>query len=828
LGAGAQLLELLSTVVADQALVVVVDDAHWVDSLSAEAVAFALRRMVSERALVIVSWRDEEEGTVPPALRRLAAEGPEGPGRARIGLAGLSDDDVRQLGVAGGHPELTRVTAQLLQRQTNGNPLYVRALLEELSRETLAGTAAGSLPAPRSYSSFVGSNLAHCGADAGALAKAAAVVGDRLPLARSVQLSGLDWPRAGAALDRLSEAGLVTLTAANEVCFSHPLVRAAIYHDIAPGERSTLHLGAAGSSLDSSEQLRHRVAAALGEDPDLALEVATAAGGEAARGAFATAAHDFLTALRLGPRRPEADEWVLQAAECLASSGDTSAAVATLAMEVDKERPSARRELVKGRVAVTTGDRLGGRRHLEAAWASRSSTPAGKSIASQAANQLGMGALNEGRGEDALLWTARAFDMATSGTERADASAVRALARGELGQYDAGLDEIGPVRPGPAGPAPDQVGAFLGRGVLQLWKDELGPAIESLQLASGAVAGVPFYIRLIALFYLAEAEYRRGHWDESITHAELVTSLGRDANEVWLLGLAHAVAVLPFAGRGSWDLAEAHLRQAEVVADIFGDPANRWWVLAARARLCQARHQPEGVLSAAREIATLDLVRGLDEPGIKPWAQLGVEAATQLGLLDEARWFLDRVQAQTRKFNMPNHTVLTTRVAALLAAAAGDDLGAASSFEEGLAAEGAAEGSLEYGVLLLDYGSWLSRRQRVASAVTRLQKAEDLLGQLGARPWLERCSGELRRLGRGPKPAEDWRHRLSPQELTVTMLVSSGMTNREIANELVVSVKAIEYHLGNVYRKLGVTSRAKLMALVQTHQIPRYHLPARA
>ncbi len=113
----------------------------------------------------------------------------------------------------------------------------------------------------------------------------------------------------------------------------------------------------------------------------------------------------------------------------------------------------------------------------------------------------------------------------------------------------------------------------------------------------------------------------------------------------------------------------------------------------------------------------------------------------------------------------------------------------------------------------LEYGALLRREGRRGAASAHLRSAHDALARLSARPFLERCDRELAACGLAPARRRDMEpNRLTPRELAVARLVASGKSNREIANELVVSVHTVEFHLVNVFGKLGIKSRSALVA----------------
>jgi DNA-binding NarL/FixJ family response regulator len=239
-----------------------------------------------------------------------------------------------------------------------------------------------------------------------------------------------------------------------------------------------------------------------------------------------------------------------------------------------------------------------------------------------------------------------------------------------------------------------------------------------------------------------------------------------------------------------------------------------WWGVAA-ARLRIAR----GDADAAAELEPLWSLRaapGLDQLGIQPWLPVFVDALL-LGehgtLLHDA---LDELDRRVAEDPQPGPLAVAARARATLLSAAGDHRRAADVVAAALDdvdASPLAPEPFEQAMLELALGMALRRAGRRRAAVDHLRDAHKSLAALEARPGLERCERELASCGlaraeTGPR----LRTRLTPQELAVAHLVARGMTNREVAAELIVSVKTVEYHLGNIYPKLGVRARGGLAA----------------
>ncbi|MDT7705355.1 MAG: hypothetical protein QOG20_962, partial [Pseudonocardiales bacterium] len=237
---GSDLLGVLGELQAAGPALLLVDDAHWADDLSARALVFVARRLRHDHVLVVAGARSDD--AAPPQWDRLLAQEHM---LRRLPLEGLGADDVAALSSALDGPALTPAAARRLQTHTEGHPMHVRALLAELPADGLADTS-GVLPAPRSLTSLVLVRLSTLSRPAQDLVLAASVLGPRCALSDLVVLAGVPDPLA--ALSEAVEAGLLEETpgaARPGVTFRHPLLQAAVYGDLPPDRRHALHHAAA-------------------------------------------------------------------------------------------------------------------------------------------------------------------------------------------------------------------------------------------------------------------------------------------------------------------------------------------------------------------------------------------------------------------------------------------------------------------------------------------------------------------------------------------------------------------------------------------------------
>ena len=801
---GSALVELFGAMEARRPLVLVVDDLHWCDAASLAALAFALRRLRADPVLALLVGRPE--AALPAGLSRLVEEDRV----EHISLGGLDAVDVVQLARHMGVADLPRRSFDRLLEHTAGSPLHLRALLEELSPEAIR--SGEPLPAPRAFSSLVLSRLAALSPAARELVVAASALGLRSPLGLAARVAALGDP--GPVVEEVAGSGLLSAGSRPdggwELAFGHRLVRAAVYDDLSPSRRSAVHARAA-ELTEGDARLDHRVASALVEDASLAAELEARAAEEALSGALAAAAAHLLSAARLAPERAVRARCLLEGVRLQVLAGNAAEA-ARHSAELSDLDDSPRRDLVLGHLSLLTGDLAAAEALLSRSW---SAQPAGAEAA-HAASQLAQLCLIQGRGAEAADWARRAGDASPDG-----GSAVPALSRLMCGLANSGraeqalaLVDGGPERPERLGPA--EVDMLLGRGVVGLWTDGLERARSDLSAATAALRSWG-HLKESAIFltHLSDAEYRLGLWDDSLAHADQAASLAEDSDQAWLLGGTHAMVVFPLASRGLWELAEAHARRAVDAAAALpeGEEANRGYAASAAAHLAMVRGDPAAVLEAVAPVLAFRNRAGSYEPGTMPWRELYAEALVALRRLDEADAVLRPYEELAAERGRRSSQAAAARVRGALEAGRGRPREARAAFEAALDHAAALPAPFEHALVRYGYGAFLRRAGERRAALGQLSRARETFVQLDARPFLARADRELagtglapsRRSSDGPPPVP-----LTPQELAVSRLVAAGRTNKEVAAELVVSVKTVEYHLANVFAKMGLTSRREL------------------
>ena len=806
---GSGLLSLVRGCLASRPVVIVIDDLHWVDTRSQLALLFALRRLQAHPVLTLFGARDRAGASIVRGLRNLIAWG----GGTRICLRGLAPGDIREIAASMGSRRLSARTVAELGEHTGGNPLHLREVLAELPAAMLSTSWATPMPAAASVSQEVVGRLGECPAGSRQLVAAAAVVGMACPLALATRLGGVE--EVLPALDAAVEARLVGWNQAGGqlvVTFQNPMRRAAVYHALGLAERVRLHLRAADLVPDEAAALRHRIAAACEQDEELAGATACLAAREAAAAAWASAAGLYTQAGRLMPDRRSGERHLLDAVECLLASGDAHAAA-----ELGPVGSGPRSRYLLGRLAHLDGRFATAEEHLSAAWGLCAQVP-DPELATKVATELACLCLTQLRPEDAVVWGRRGLQAAAEGGSLAGPPLVP-LAFGLclLGRAEEALTEVASLDGAPHGSDRGTASIPLARAGANLAADLLAAARADAAHAVGLASREgPLLYRAAGLFILATTSYRLGAWDDAVDQAEQGLTLAGDAGCTLMIPALHRAATAPLAARGAWEAAEAHVAEA---AEAAAGPLDETMVAMARALLARARDDHAGVIDAVEPLRHTGPGRGAGQPGgYWQWQDLCVEALIALRRLDEAEQHLLAFEELATRRSRASTLSAAARLRGSLEEVRGRSDEAHAAFRLALDHASNVPMPFELALVRAGYGAFLRRQGGRAAAAEHLAAAAEGFARLGARPFLARCERELAASGVGTD-----RRRgdaaLTPQESTVARLVLRGLTNREVADELVLSVNTVEYHLKNIYPKLGVSSRTQLMAKLTSNEV---------
>jgi DNA-binding CsgD family transcriptional regulator len=794
---GAATLSLLAAAAEANPLLVLVDDAHWLDPSSAEALLFATRRLDADRAVVLYTTRDED--------RRF-----EAPGFESIVLRGLSREAATSL--LQGRVEIAREVADRLYDATDGNPLALMELPGALSPDQLGGVVPIEEPLPAGSSverAFSRRAEALPESSRAALLLAAVSWTSALEtILPALELLGLP----AGALEPGEDAGLVTI-ADGRLVFRHPLVRSAVYHAAAPSERRAAHRALAQASGDkaSDEGAWHLAAAALGPDEDVASALVEVARRASARNAHAEAAAALEKAARLTPEPPLRSSRFAEAAETAWTVGDATRALALVqAAEegavADVER--ARMLRLRGVVERAVGTHEAARRLLleaDALDAWRSPNDAGSTLVAAVAVTFFAGDL-----PSALATARRLRELAPRDGSELDGRAETVL--GWILYVTGNAEEARPIveRAVELLLAPDEPSflqlhnAAVALGLLERTAEAADLLQRNTRLARSR--GGPRDV-LTALDQLTFTEVQAGRFGLAVAHGEeglvLADQLGQADQHA---SIAIQLAIVD-AARG--DDARCRERVAECLhrAEEHGIEAVRVAAEGVLGRLELGAGRLVEAIDALERVAA-DVERlGLHERGTSPHPDL-VEALARSGRRDDALGVLDGYAERAPRGTPVWGSALVARCRGML----DDDDGAGQHFEEALALHAEVEDRFQHARTLLVFGERLRRSGMRRDARERLRAALTVFDELGARPWRERTEQELRASGetlrrRGEAQGEE----LTPQELQVALQVAEGKTNKEVGAALFLSHKTVEFHLGRIYRKLDLNSRAELI-----------------
>ncbi len=788
-----------------------IDDLQWADGPSARALLFAMRRLQADQVLVVVSARAGELSRLGEGWHRFVA----GDHRAgRVHLGGLGPGEMVALGRALGAGQLPRRTVSRLLEETGGNPLYCRAVLEELGTEgpDLGG---GALGVPRSLAGVVLSRVSALSPAARELVATTAVLGHRCELAAAAQLADIGDPLP--ALGETVAAGILAEQLgrpAAGISFTHLLVQRAVYADLSPARRRRLHQRAA-ALVGRDQALGHRVAAVVGPDDRLAAELEAASREALDLGRTAQAAAWLAQAAGVSSDPGVADRRLLDALEILVTCGEVAQAE-VLAARATAAGPGARRSWLLGTLDFLAGRVAAAEVRLLKAW--QAHDPAREAAkGAGAAFWLAVLCLFADRLSEAIEWGERAAAAgAAPAAARHRALGVLAIALVAAGRGPEGLARLAFLPTAPSQVAREDTDTLALRGMARVLAEDLVAAVADLSAVAARLrAGVPLLTASRCPSYLAIAEWRLGCWDDAVVHAELAVSLARDAERAWELGLAHFVAAVVPALRGDWAAASAHVEMATQAARTIGAPRATAAAATARAFLAMARGDLEGVTDAAAAVRAMGRAQ---LPSLLPygWRSLEIEALIGMGRLSQAGTALAELEAALSPAGPPSAQVDAARLRGDLATAAGHPA-AAAAFETAWRRAQGLRVPLALAKLEISDARHLRAAGQPQAAVARLRSARQRLITLGARPYLQACDRELAAAG-APAGLETAPALpgLTPAEQAVARLVATGRSNRQTASELYVSVKTVEFHLGHIYDKLAIRSRKDLINRIGT------------
>ena len=787
-------LSMLGAAAEESTVLCIVDDAHWLDAASADALLFAARRLGADRVAMVFAARDDERRFRPDGIPRLVLAG-LGPDAA----AALLDE---RLGEGLAEDVVVRLVAE-----TRGNPLGLLELPAELSADQIRG--ASPLPSHLHLTTRVEQTfLDRC---AGLpddvrlvlLLCAADDTGQRAAVRRAAALLGADEQ----ALETAVRSGLLTADS-ESVQVRHPLVRSALYQAATGEQRRRVH-GALAEALvgmgDPDREAWHLAAATDGPDPTVVTALELAGARAERRGGYVAACAAYERAATLTTDEPQRAALTYAAARNAWACGDAARSRALLAEAGPVSDPLLRSDIarLRGRIEINTGSAADAHRiFVEAANAVGGVDPLrGLEMAAASAVMRTYGAdsgsrLDLGRAPastDQDLPRTRCLDgLLAAMTSAADESWTDAVVA-----LDAALDGGDQVED------PDVL-ANLANAALQLGDDDAPRHYYGLVLSRGRERGAVMSV-LYALHRVCFSQLLAGDWMEVRTSADeahaLATSIGQRA--LTAPPLAWLALLAAFQDRDELD---DLLRQLDDVVGrwplgILADPVHdltRW----ARATRAAGTGDNAGALHHLGRIRL---------PVIARMAGLArIDAAVRAGQPELVDGWVDGLADFAESTGRPWALAVLAHGRAVTAAV--DD--ADALFRLALDHHSRADRPLDEARTRLAYGEWLRRAQHRVEARAHLRSALETFEDLRVVALAARASQELRASGETARKRDpSTLVKLTPMELKVAQLVTSGLSNKDVAAECWVSPRTVAFHLRNVFAKAGVTSRGELAQL---------------
>ena len=801
------LLELLAASARTRPVLVLVDDAQWLDGASREAVHFLARRVGGEAIAVLTGVRTGEGVDL------------DWPTVARLDLAGLDERSAAVL-LHRARPTIAPAVSERLWAGTSGNPLALLEILPLLTEDQAAGRAPLEEPLPvgRRLERVFARRIGELPRDTQRVLLLAAASHTGAMAVLGPASKGLDLDPE--ALAPAEAAGFVEVMGGT-LAWRHPLLRSAAYHSASPSERRQMHRALADSGgPERSEDHRawHRAAASLVPDEKIAAELDLVGERATRRGALSTAVRALRQAAGLTPDDERRARRLIGAAEAAIATGRWDEAEAMLKdADARTSDPILRAQAARvlGR-AETLREAPGAVHDRLVAVADSISTSAPEPAA-------------------AIMTEAVVAHMATGRWDAYFKTAGRAL---ELGRRVGGASE--------AVPGLVLGAAFIGHARTRegmrlfaeyegfvwdpaLWRD--GPEIagmhafcsiwierldeaERLLDAMIAAARASGAVRALAhpLSVRAYLNFRRGRWQAAFIEARESTAIARDLLNGAMLAnnLAHLAHVEAGLGHGA-DCRRHAAESLEICRTLsLGAVAPHAVHALGLLDLSEGKYG-----DAIRHIDSLDAdtAAGITEPGISQWVPTQIEAHIRADELTVARSKLEIYEHWCHVTDRTLGYATAARCHGLMASKA--DF--ADHFEQALGWHLKLDVPFERARTHLCYGERLRRAQRRAAARQHLAAALATFRELGARTWAERADREFHAAAGGRGAARIRRSawtELTTQEARTAKLIIDGATYAEAAAQLFLSPRTVESHLRHAYAKLGVRSRTELTRLL--------------
>ncbi|WP_138735342.1 helix-turn-helix transcriptional regulator [Modestobacter excelsi] len=787
------------TLLADAAqkapVLAVIDDAHWLDEASAAALLFAARRLQDERVAMVFAARDG-------AAREFHTGG-----LPSVVLEGMTGEAADALLAGPTGRAVEPAVRDRLVTGTGGNPLALVELAAALTGDQLAGHAPlpSQLPLAGGVERAFGDRVCRLTAAAQRFLLVAAA--DDTGLLSVVREAAHRLGLGEDAGDEAERAGLLRVDE-RELRLFHPLVRSAVYRMATSSQRRAAHRALADAlAADPDRRAWHLAAAADRPDQSVVAALDAAAERAAGRGGHEEAAAAWARAAELTTAGQARGRRLYLAASSAWSGADaTRAAALAAAAATEVSEPLLRAQLLalQGQIEWNTGSVDDGYDLVaRAAELAGDLDPALAQQFAVIAAALAVYGARSRRGVDPTELVSPPAPDAPPRL-RAAASLVGGFTAAARRDWAAAADAFrGAFALTDAESVDDHVQRNLGIAALVIGDDERGLRIHEQLLADARRAGalhlVEHALTRGALFHIAV-----GDWAKAVGAATEAVPLAASTGRPGMTALPTAQLAVLAAQRGDDDDAERYLAEAAQIRAAH--PVGLTDIV-----VVDLLHWARGMRAARQPATALHHHAQITEPGMRRLAAIDrLDTAVRAGRDDLARAWLDELAAFAAGTGAPAAVAVVEHGHALLA----EGSAAEEHFHRALAAHAGSLRLADRARTELAFGEHLRRARRRVDARVHLRAGLTVFDELGAKHHAERAAAELRASGetarrRDVTTATD----LTPQERQVTGLIRQGLPTRDVAAQLFVSPRTVDFHLRNIFAKLGVASRAELAAL---------------
>ncbi|MBO0679138.1 AAA family ATPase [Mycolicibacterium sp. S2-37] len=795
--AAAAVLNTIETLCTDTPVVLAVDDVQWLDAESREVVGFVARRLTG-RVGVLMTERTETGSYSTGWLQLSRGDHLRRHRVPPLTLGGLHAMLSERLGRSFPRPTLIRIA-----ETSGGNPLYALELARAISEHTEAGEP--TLPA--TLADVVRRHIE--GLDdtvRDVLLAASCVAAPTVDLIANVT----DRPPDGVIeLMEVAEGEGIVEIDGYRIRFAHPLLARGVYSEAGPARRRHMHRRFANVIVQPELKARHLALAATSQDDDTLAALDAAAEAARTRGAPAAAAELLEFAMRLGG---DTDLRRLQAAAHHFTAGDSERADALLTVTVPRMPSGPLRAFALIQLAGIALDSNGFEEAKQRLAEALADSESDVNLQVFCLLSLSLAQGNSGDHEESLANAERAVVLAEQTAQPqliSQALTVRVMTRflHGYGVDDADLNRALELEDADA-EVPLSLRARAAASMLMAWTGRLDEARDAMEgLARYCLDRGADRDLLAIANHSAVAELWGGRLDAAARLAEdavqRAEQLGGDHMRVVAVGLRATVS----AYAGHEEAARSDIALALELAERCDTTTRmKWWAQAALTFL-EVSLGNHAEAAAAVEPALQEYAKTPGSEIVSAWfLPDAVEAFVAVGRVADAEPLVAELETNGRRLDRTWMLAVGARCRAIVLAVEGDVDAAAAAASEAITFHEQLAMPFEKARTALLLGQLQRRQRRKEAAAATLGEALSDFEDIGARLWAQRVRAELARVN--VRPTRD--QGLTPSEQQVAELASEGMSNRDIAATLFISVKTVEANLGRVYRKLGVRGRASL------------------